>query len=248
LQDARLVVDDVVKSSVQKDFVKNLLTTTTGFAGCDSYKIYGLPSDPKSDARLSLPSTERAGLLTHPAFLAGQADFQATLPIKRGRFVNESLLCREVPDVPIDVVAKLPETESTVREKLAEHSKNPRCAACHTMLDPMGLALEQYDAFGRYRTTEHGKRIDASGQLTGAAGAEGPFKDGVELAHKLASSVSVERCVVRHGFQYFMGRPETDFDACAIETAASAYRSGGGDFAAAVTALFTSDSFLQRSY
>lgn len=246
LQDARLLVDSVVASSRNKEFLKTLLTTTTGFAGADSYKEYGLRSDPKSNAPVVLPATERAGLLTHPAFLAGFAAFDDTQPVKRGKFVNETLLCRAVPDAPLDVVAKLPPAMNTMREKLAQHSKEPRCAACHGMLDPLGLALEQYDAYGRYRTTQFGQPLDPSGTLTGAGDVDGSFKDAVDLAGKLAGSMAVEHCFIRHGFRYYMGRPEDAYDSCALDAAAKAYRAGSGDLAAAVAALFTSQSFLNR--
>jgi hypothetical protein len=197
---------------------------------------------------VQLPATQRAGLLTHPAFLAGHAAFEETLPVKRGRFVNESLLCRDIPEAPLEVVAKLPSANSTMREKLAVHSKEPSCAACHDLLDPPGLALEAYDAYGRYRSTQFGKPIDAGGVLTGTADADGPFKDAVDLSRRLAGSTTVEQCFVRHAFRYYMGRQEDGFDGCGLDTAVRAYASGAGDLHALVASLFTSSSFLDRSY
>ncbi len=249
LQDARMLVDNVYSTNRRKDFLKTLLTTSMGFAGADSYKLYGLAADPKSTTAVALPATERAGLLTHPAFLAGLASFEETLPIKRGRFINESLLCRPVPDVPIDVVAKLPSSKSTMREKLAVHSKIASCATCHMMLDPVGLALEKYDAAGKFRATQFGKTIEAGGMLTGTVDADGPFKDAVEMSRLLGGSVTVEQCFIRHGFQYVMGRPDDAvYDKCSIDAAAKAYAAGGGDFVGAVAAMFSSPSFLNRSY
>lgn len=248
MQDATMVVDDVYANNGRKDFLKTLLTTSTGFAGCDSYKIYGLAAEPKDNTRLTLPGQQRSGLLTHPAFLAGTSTFEETLPVKRGRFINESILCQEIPEVPLDVVAKLDGKGLTMREQLAVHVSNPRCTACHTLLDPPGLALEKYDAFGRYRTSQHGKTLDGSGVLTGTEDVNGAFTDAIDLTQKLGRSITVEKCFVRHGFRYFMGRPEDAFDGCALQTAANAYRKGEGDFYQLVAALFTSDSFAQRSF
>jgi hypothetical protein len=135
-----------------------------------------------------------------------------------------------------------------MRERLAVHAKEARCAACHALMDPLGLALEQYDAYGRYRSTQYGKTLDPSGTLTGAGDADGSFKDGVDLARRLAGSVTVEQCFIRNGFRYFMGRPEDAYDDCALSAAAKAYRGGSGDLAAAITALYTSASFLNRSF
>ncbi len=248
MQDALMVVDDVYATHGRKDFLKTLLTTSVGFAGCDSYKIYGLSAEPQEDTRLTLPAQQRSGLLTHPAFLAGTSTFEQTLPVKRGRFINESILCQEIPEVPLDVVAKLDKPELTMREQLEVHVGNPRCAGCHTLLDPPGLALENYDAFGRYRTSQHGKTLDGSGVLTGTEDVDGPFTNAIDMTQKLARSVTVEKCFVRHGFRYFMGRPEDAFDSCALQTAVNAYQAGEGDFFELVAALFTSESFLKRSF
>lgn len=247
MQDASLLIDNVLAANRRKDFLKTLLSTSVGYAGADSYKLYGLAADPKSTSPVMLNAAQRSGLLTQPAFLAAFAAFEETFPIKRGKFMNEGLLCREIPEVPIDVVAKLPASNSTMREKLAVHSNEARCAACHSLLDPMGLAFEQYDAYGRYRTTQFGKTIDPSGMLTGTGDADGPFKDAVELTKRLSASGTAERCMVRHTFRFFMGRGEDGYDSCTLDAAAKAYRAGSGDLVAAVGSLFTSPSFLNRS-
>jgi hypothetical protein len=114
-------------------------------------------------------------------------------------------------------------------------------------MDPLGLTFEQYDHLGQYRTTDHGKAIDASGELTGAGdGFDGSFKDARELVAKLAASPLVEQCFVRHSFRFWVGREEEEGDACSVVDAAKAYRSGGGDYTALLRAVLTSDAFIYR--
>jgi hypothetical protein len=250
LLDARLLIEDVIKSHGRRGFLKELLTTPLVYYGCDSYKVYGLPSQPMNakSATVTQPA-QRAGLLTHPAFLGAFAGFEETLPVRRGVFVNESLLCRHVPEIPIGVVPQLPPRTATtsMRDRLSLHARDAGCAACHALIDPVGLSFEIYDAYGKYRTVDAGKSIDASGVLTGTD-VDGKFAHAMELSRRLAESPAVERCFLRHGFRYFMGREEQPYDACTLEAAAQAFAKGGGDYVAFLTALFTSPSFLDRSH
>ena len=84
--------------------------------------------------------------------------------------------------------------------------------------------------------------------LTGTTDADGMFRDGVDLTKRLAGSATVEQCFIRHGFRYFMGRSDQPYDACTLEAAAKTYAAAGGDFVAAVGSMFTSASFLNRSF
>lgn len=250
LKDARLVVGDILGSNAKTDFLKTLLTSPVQYYGCDTSRIFGVNKEPTvEDTRFIPPSGTRAGLLTNPAFLAAHSGFDETFPVKRGRFVNESLLCRDIPEVPIGVIPQLPpRTPSTqMKDRLALHATEPSCSTCHKLMDPIGLSLEIYDQYGKHRSLEAGKPILAGGVLTGTD-VDGPYKDAVELSERLAGSLQVQQCFVRHGFRYFMGRHEDAFDSCTLEAAAKAYVAGSGNYHAFVTALFTSPSFLHRSF
>src|SRR6185369_5842234 len=96
----------------------------------------------------------------------------------------------------------------TMRERLSMHSKDPRCAACHLLMDPLGLPLEAYDHVGRFRTMENGKAIDASGTLGGSGNQDGAFMGPIELGAKLGASTTVAQCFVRQSFTYWMGRQD----------------------------------------
>jgi hypothetical protein len=115
-------------------------------------------------------------------------------------------------------------------------------------MNDVGLPFEMYDHFGRHRTEELGKPVDAKGKiaLTGHAPLEGDVTNAVDLMQKLAASERVEQVFVRHVFRYFLGRNETLGDAPTLQAAHTAYRESGGSFKALVAALLSSESFLHR--
>ncbi|MFT5127444.1 MAG: hypothetical protein ACI8W8_001047 [Rhodothermales bacterium] len=101
---------------------------------------------------LALPPQQRAGMLTHPAWLVAHSGNFDTDPIRRGKWIREHLLAGMVPDVPIGVDARIPEDpERTLRERLEEVVADESCWRCHKSMNPLGLPFESYDDFGRYR-------------------------------------------------------------------------------------------------
>ena len=123
----------------------------------------------------------RGGLLRQGSILTVTSYATRTSPVIRGKWVLENLLGTPPPPPPPNVPALQDNTVAaklTVRERLAEHRANAACASCHNFMDPVGLALENYDAIGRFRATEEGRPIDASGglpngsQFTGVSGLE----------------------------------------------------------------------------
>lgn len=250
LNQARLLIDDILGTNGGKDFWKTILTSSTAFYSCDTAKLYAQKSPPDGTnfVRFSAPPTQRAGLLTNPAFLGAFGSFDENKPVQRGKFVNFSLLCRSIPDAPVGVIPQLPPATAMtqMRDRLTAHDRDPGCATCHSLMDPLGLAFELYDVYGKYRPMDGGRAVDASGMLIGTD-VDGPFQDAVGLAQRLASSQQVEQCFVRHGFRYFVGRDEDAFDSCTLQASWQAYAKSGGSLAAMLTAIFTSPSFLERS-
>jgi len=142
------------------------------------------------------PPGSRAGFLGMPAFLTLTSRAERTAPTFRGRVALEAALCTkiEVPanlDIPDLAEAGGMQVEITnVREKLEVHRQDPQCASCHSVLDPIGLGLENYDAIGKYRTTyENGDPIDASGELMGT-----PFNGLSQLSAILAADPRQASC------------------------------------------------------
>jgi hypothetical protein len=196
-----------------------------------------------------LPKSERCGVLTQPSWLIAHSTNDANDAIHRGKWIRERLLGGAVPDTPITVEAQLPdEPEVTLRARMRV-TREEFCWKCHERMDPLGLTFEMFDDWGRYRTTEKGKPVDASGAIVGSLdeSLNGPVADAYELLHRLAKSEYVEQVFVRHAFRYWLGRNETPADAATLQEAHRAYRNGGGSMKALITALVTSDSFLYRT-
>ena len=140
---------------------------------------YGIPNVYGSQFR-RVPVTEegRKGLLGHGSILTLTSHATRTSPVVRGKWILENILGTPPPSPPPDVPT-LKENEKgqkpkTMREQMAEHRANPTCASCHKIMDPIGFALENFDAVGAWRTEDAGVPIDASGELT-----DGTHIDGV---------------------------------------------------------------------
>jgi hypothetical protein len=215
------------------------------------------------------------GLLTHPAWLVAHSGNFDNHAIHRGRWIRERLLGGRIPDVPITVNAMLPdEPHRTLRDRM-QVVREEYCWNCHRHMDPLGLPFEQYDHFGRFRTTElvldkeateapanRGKDgaprqklyrqvpLDVSGHVDGALDAKlnGPVAGPFELIRRLAGSELVEQVFVRHAFRFFLGRNETLADGPVLVAAHKAYRENGGSLRALLVSLLTSDAFLYRTH
>jgi hypothetical protein len=217
------------------------------------------------------PIAHRKGILTHPAWLIAHSGNFQTDPIRRGRWIREKLLAGCVPDVPITVDAQVPEDpHKTLRERVESVTSKNECWKCHQHMNPLGLAFECFDDFGRYRTEESREHpdnivrrappgsnsadvyktspVDMSGTLTGTGDPQldGDVRDPFELIDRLAQSDRVRQSIIRHAFRFFLGRNETPSDSQTLIDADRAYVSGGGSFNAVVVSLLTSDSFLYR--
>jgi hypothetical protein len=233
--------------------------------------VYGvekwLPDQP-----MAMPADTRLGLLMHPAWLVSWSTNFDNDPVRRGRWVRERLLGGTVPDLPIGVAAMVPnDPHRTYRDRLTV-TREANCWKCHKQMDELGLPFENFDHYGRFRTTETvldleatEKNVDKKGKKLGeitkevplqtggtiaASGdpkLDGPVKDPREYVRKLADSERVRQVFVRHVFRYFLGRNETLSDAATLQAADAAYVKSGGSFKELVFSLLTSDSFLNRS-
>jgi hypothetical protein len=184
--------------------IQQLMTADYTFVNQRLGRHYGTPVSGTEFQRVNLGMTERAGILSHTSFLMANAHPGFTSPTKRGAWVLEQLLCSPPPPVPPDLMIdplSAPAVGETVREKLEEHRTNPTCAGCHTLMDPIGLGLEHFDAIGAYRTTDNGKPVDASGVLTGTS-----FTGARELSTLLGKDARLEGCFAQQLLTYAVGR------------------------------------------
>src|SRR5262249_1379468 len=160
----------------------------------DLAAFYGIAQPPGTGfVRVDLDPSRRGGLLTQASFLAIHAHPVFTSPVLRGKFVRERLLCQTLPDPPANVNTSLPPPTAgqTTRDVLAAHRKNPACASCHQLMDPIGVGFEHFDAVGLWRDEENGAPIDDSGEVVQTTDLDGAFHGAVELSARLAQSEQV---------------------------------------------------------
>ena len=150
--------------------VLDLLTADYTFVNERLARHYGMPNVYGSHFRRVVRSDEtRRGLLGKGGILLVTSHADRTSPVVRGKWILDNLIGSPPPPPPPDVPA-LPETDGaqplTMRERMEQHRANPACASCHNVMDPLGLALENFDAVGAWRTRDAGQPIDASGELS----------------------------------------------------------------------------------
>jgi len=213
--------------------------------------VYGLPADWKwTDKQpIELPKDERAGVLTHPAWLVAWSDNFHNDPIRRGKWIRTHLLGGTVPDVPITVEAILPEDEKlTLRKRLHMATDKAQCKSCHSRMNDLGLPFEMYTHYGLYRKLEVNEDVQTSGLIkySGEPSLEGAVSSPIKMIHKLAKSTKVEQVFIRHVFRYFLGRNETLGDALTLQNAHRIYKAKNGSYKELIISLLTSDSFLYR--
>ena len=211
--------------------VETLFTADYTFVNGTLGAYYGM-SGVTGDAfqKVALPANRPPGILGHAAYLTAHAQPENSSPVQRSFIIRERILCQDLPPVPqnLDTNLDAPEGFRTNRERYTEHSSNNVCYACHSRMDPIGFAFENYDGFGRYRDQENGVPVDASGELSDVPGGPIPL-DGVDaLASYLATSELVQSCLVRFWTYYAYGRDtwankQCNHDAVRREAQASDY-------------------------
>ena len=159
--------------------VTELLTADYTFLNERLARHYGVPDVYGSHfRRVTLPDDRRAGLLGHGSILTVTSFPNRTSPVVRGKWLLENILGAPPPPPPANV-PELEENEPgaaprSIKERMEQHRRNPVCASCHAVMDPLGFALEQYDAIGIWRDTEDGRPVDSTGALPDGTAIDGP--------------------------------------------------------------------------
>jgi hypothetical protein len=233
--------------------LKTLLTSSMAFVSGPLGSVYGLANAPTGTTPQMVDlgtSQGRSGLLTQAGFLSVQGHPDQTSPVLRGKFVRTMLLCDSVPPPPADVNVSLPTSDqgATARERFSGHAAGG-CASCHSLMDPIGFAFENFDAMGQYRTTEGGETIDASGVINSPTDPNlgGDFVGVSQLAQKLAASSQVSDCMATQWFRYASGRLEADPDTCSLQTLRGIFSGSGGDLVELVVGMTQTDDFWYRA-
>jgi hypothetical protein len=210
-------------------------------------KIYGVTATGTGPQAVTLNDKERAGILTQASVLTMHADAAESHPVRRGAMLLRRVFCIDIPPPPnMDVgQAKPPAPGLTTRERYAEHAKQA-CASCHRMTDPMGFAMEHYDAIGQYRTQDMGKDVDASGELQLESG-KISFKDAVDLAKQLPQIQEAQQCMATQWLRYMTRRNEFTGDQASLQAARATLGGANGDLREMLVSLIKSRAFTHRS-
>ena len=184
---------------------RDLFTSRRTFVDRRLAALYGVPAPtPDGFGEIVLPADGgRSGLLGQASTLLLHSHSTRSSATLRGVFVRETLLCQEIPAPPSDVDTSIPEadaTSPTLRERVKSHLEDPSCAGCHQVTDPPGLALENFDGLGRWRSHENGALIDASGELDGVT-----YEDAIGLNRALRNHDDLGRCFTTKVMQYAVG-------------------------------------------
>jgi hypothetical protein len=227
----------------------DLVTADYTYANERLARHYGIPGVRGNRfRRVTVPDTRRAGLLGHGSILMVTSYANRTSPTVRGKWILESLLGAPPPAPPPDVPALAEADEATgaavsVRGRLERHRQNPVCASCHAGMDPLGLALENFDAIGRWRTTDGGTAIDAVASLPGGTIVAGPAGVRDLLLDRRERFVQT---VTEKLLTYALGRGLSHHDAPAVRQIAR--QAAGHDYrwSSVLAGIVTSAPFQMR--
>ena len=243
--ETELFFDSVVREDRS---VLDLLKADYTFVNERLAKHYGVPHIYGSRfRRVSLaPDSHRGGLLRHGSILTVSSYATRNSPVIRGKWILDNFLGVPPPPPP----ANVPELKDnalgknlSVRERLSEHRANPACAGCHNLMDPIGFALENYDAVGRWRTHEEGKPVDATGASLEGAAFQGV--DGLEQAllnrPEIFAGVMTEKLLT-----FALGRVLEYYDTPAVRKILRDAQPGNYRFSSIVLGIVNSTPFQMR--
>lgn len=212
-------------------------------------KHYGVANVTGPNMRkVQLNDRNRGGVLTMGAVLTVTSQPGRTSPVKRGKWVLEQII-GEPPPPPPPAVEPLPEngekgtTGMTLRQLMVKHRQDPVCASCHTKMDAIGFGMENFDAIGRWRTSDGGAVLDTAGDLPGGVKFNGP----TELkAVFMSRKDDFTRCLTEKMLIFALGRGLTDADDQIVDEIANAVIKNDYRFSTLMTRIVTSFPFMNR--
>ena len=232
---------------------RDIFTTRKTFLTESLAAIYRVPFVTKArngapthwDTQEYAENDPRNGILSQISFVALHAHPGRSSPTIRGKALREMLLCQPVPPPPGNVdFTVVQDTNNakyrTTRDRLEAHRTNPVCAGCHKLIDPMGLALENFDADGSFRLTENNVKINTTGMLDGVA-----FDDASGLAKAVHDNPNATQCLVRRLYAFSLGRSPTAEEAPVLTYLQNSFAANGYRVPDLMRKIATSDAFFR---
>ena len=226
----------------------DLLDAKYTFANEKLAAVYGLKDVRGTELRrLQFADGNRGGVLGMAAVLTATSYPLRTSPVLRGKWVLEQLLGERVPPPP-PTAGQLPQDDHqsdglTFRQRLEQHRANPECASCHARMDPLGFGLENFDAIGRWRTTQENEPIDATGVLPDGTRFNGARELKDVLIHRKSQFLYN---FSRKLLGYALGRELNRFDECVIKDGLKALDASGDRLESLVETIVLSKPFQYR--
>ncbi len=232
--------------------ILEMLDSDYTFVNAKLAKVYDIPDvEGKETRRVTVPKdSPRGGMLTQGSILLVTSNPTRTSPVKRGLFLLDNFLGVPPPPPPGDVPPLedsekgFKDREPTLRETLEIHRAKPLCASCHNRMDPLGLAMENFNALGLWREQERGQGIDAAGKLiTGET-----FSNVRELKQILATKRHLDfyRCLTEKLLTYALGRGLEYYDVEAVDRIVDKLEVDHGKFSTLLLGVVESVPFQQR--
>ena len=241
-QETRLFLESQVREDRP---ITELLTANYTFVNERLARHYGMPNVAGSHfRRVTLPGDARAGLLGHGAILTVTSYADRTSVVQRGKWIMDHLLGVPPPPPPPNV-PPLDDTkiEGSLRQRMELHRKNPVCATCHSQIDPLGFALENFDAVGQFRAIDGGAPVDPSGKLVDGTVFDGPSSFRKAL---LTRGEAFRRTLAQNLLTYALGRGVETFDKPALRQILRQSGAAGDRWSSLVLAIVKSQPFQMR--
>jgi hypothetical protein len=245
-QETELLFESIVRENRS---VLDLLDANYTFLNQRLAEHYGVPQIYGAQfRRVSVSDPNRFGLLGHGSILTVTSYPNRTSIVQRGKWILENLLGAPPPPPPADVPELKPHGKDgkllTMREQMEQHRSDPVCASCHSRMDPIGFALENYDAIGRWRTKDAGAPIEATGKLPDGTQFEGPAGLTKLLISKHRDDFAAT--VAEKLLTYALGRGLEYYDKPAVRSIVKKAAAENYRMSAIITGIVESTPFLMR--
>jgi cytochrome c553 len=244
-RETELLFDSIVREDRN---ILDLFTADYTFVNERTAKVYRIPNITGEDfERVTLKDENRRGILGHGSVLMMTSVADRTSPVQRGKWIMETLLGSPPPPPPPNVppledTKAATETGKTLstRERMEEHRKNPACNSCHRVIDPLGLALENFDVVGAWRIKDNGVAVDTAAKLYDGTDLDGPPSLRQAL---LNHSESVIRNFTDNLMAYALGRRVEYYDQPTVRAIVRKAAQNGNRFSAFVLGVVNSPAF-----